>query len=157
MTEFLMTTWDGAGTTPPLMSVARALVQRGHDVRVLADTVLRPDVEAAGAEHVSWTRAPQRTAHGRDGDFIRDWEAKEPGGDFARMRDRLAVGPAKLHAADVREEIERRRPAALLSELLLFGRRAGPQRRARPRAHQPRLRLRRPAASGRQVRRAAPG
>ena len=121
MTEFLMTTWDGAGTTPPLMSVARALVQRGHDVRVLADTVLRPDIEAAGAEYVSWTRAPQRTAHGRDGDFIRDWEAKEPGGDFARMRDRLAVGPAKLHAADVREEIERRRPAALLSELLLFG------------------------------------
>ena len=49
MTEFLMTTWDGAGTTPPLMSVARALVQRGHHVRVLADAVLRPDVEAAGA------------------------------------------------------------------------------------------------------------
>ena len=121
MTHLLMTTWDGSGTTPPLMSVARALVQRGHNVRVLADAVLRDDVEAAGAEHVSWTRAPQRTAHGRDGDFIRDWEAKEPGGDFARMRDRLAVGPAKLHAADVREEIERRRPAAVLSELLLFG------------------------------------
>lgn len=37
------------------------------------------------------------------------------------MRDRLAVGPAALYAADVREEIERRRPAAVLSELLLFG------------------------------------
>src|ERR671919_255404 len=99
MTEFLMTTWDGAGTTPPLMSVARALVQRGHHVRVLADAVLRPDVEAAGAEHVSWTRAPQRTAHGRDGDFIRDWEAKEPGGDFARMRDRQ-VGALVMAAWD---------------------------------------------------------
>ena len=35
-----------------MMSVARALVERGHDVRVLADPVLRADVEAAGAEHV---------------------------------------------------------------------------------------------------------
>ena len=26
MTHLLMTTWDGWGTTPPLMSVARALV-----------------------------------------------------------------------------------------------------------------------------------
>lgn len=121
MNEFLMTTWAGAGTTPPLMSVARSLVERGHNVRVLGDAVLRPDVEAAGAKHISWTRAPQRMAHGRDGDFIRDWELKEPGGDFARMRDRVGVGPASLHAADVRAEIERRRPDAVLTELLLFG------------------------------------
>ena len=121
MTEFLMTTWDGAGTTPPLMSVADALVQRGHSVRVLADDLLRPEVEAAGAQHLSWTRAPQRSGHGRDGDFVRDWEADDLLGNFARMRDRLAVGPASLYAADVREEIERRRPAAVLSELLLFG------------------------------------
>ena len=40
------------GHTPPMMSVARALVERGHDVRVLADPLLRADVEAAGAEHV---------------------------------------------------------------------------------------------------------
>ena len=48
MTEFLMTTWDGAGTTPPLMSVANALVQRGHSVRVLADDLLRPEVRRSG-------------------------------------------------------------------------------------------------------------
>ena len=75
MTDILMTTWDGAGTTPPLMSVARALVSRGHNVRVLADPVLRAEVEATGAEHLSWTRAPHRTITGPDGDFIRDWEA----------------------------------------------------------------------------------
>ena len=39
MTDLLMTTWDGSGTTPPLMSVARALVERGHSLRVLADPV----------------------------------------------------------------------------------------------------------------------
>jgi MGT family glycosyltransferase len=119
MTDVLMTTWDGAGTTPPQMSVARALVARGHSVRVLADPVLRPEVEAAGAEHLSWNRAPHRATTGFDSHFVRDWE---PGPDgFARMRDNLAVGPAAAYAADVREEITRARPDCLLTEMLLFG------------------------------------
>lgn len=122
MSELLMTTWAGAGTTPPLMSVARALVGRGHAVRVMADDLLRADVEAAGADFVPWTRAPQvRTAHGREGDRIRDWEPQDPVQAFGRARDGVAVGPAALYAADVREQIEARRPDALLSEVLLLG------------------------------------
>ncbi|HEX2149901.1 MAG TPA: glycosyltransferase [Actinomycetota bacterium] len=121
MPEFLMTTWHGAGTTPPLMSVAKALVSRGHRVRVLADSLLRPEVEAAGAEHIPWTSAPQRTMPGRDDDFVRDWETQDPAESFARTRDRLVVGPAALYAKDVREQLERHRPAALLTELLLMG------------------------------------
>lgn len=121
MADLLMTTWDGAGTTPPLMSVARALVARGHTVRVLADPVLKPDVEDTGAEHISWRRAPHRTTQDRDGDFVRDWDAPSPAEGFALMRDRLAVGPAALYARDVRDEIDRSRPAAVLTELLLFG------------------------------------
>ena len=121
MTHLLMTTWDGSGTTPPLMSVARALVERGHSLRVLADPVLRPDVEATGAEHVSWTRAPHRTERSLSRHFIEDWAGLEPAEGFARMRDRLAVGPAAAFAADVREELARRPAAAVLTELLLFG------------------------------------
>lgn len=119
MTQILMTTWDGAGATPPLMSVARALVDRGHGVRVLADPVLRLEVEAAGAEHLSWTRAPHRTSRDLAGHFVRDWEAGPEG--FARMRDRLAIGPAAAFAADVREELDRRATDVLLTELLLWG------------------------------------
>jgi MGT family glycosyltransferase len=120
MTELLMTTWDGGGTTPPLMSVARALVARGHRLRVLADPVLRADVEATGAEFVSWTRAPHRQDRNYDDHFVRDWGG-DPAEGFARMRDALALGPAAAYAADVREELERRPAAALLTELLLFG------------------------------------
>jgi MGT family glycosyltransferase len=119
MTKILMTTWDGAGTTPPLMSVASALVARGHEVRVLADPVLRSDVEATGAEHVSWTRAPHRRSTDLDSHFVRDWEAGPEG--FACMRDNLAVGPASAFAADVREEIIRSNSEVVLTELLLFG------------------------------------
>ena len=113
MTQLLMTTWDGSGTTPPLMSVARALVERGHNLRVLADPVLRPDVEATGAEHVSWTRAPHRAERSLSRHFIEDWAGLEPAEGFARMRDRLAVGPAAAFAADVREELTRRPAAAV--------------------------------------------
>jgi MGT family glycosyltransferase len=101
------------------MSVARALVERGHDVRVLADPVLRADIEVTGAEHVSWTRAPHRSSPGFDSLFVHDWAAGPEG--FAVMRDELAVGPAAAYAADVREEIEANRPDCLLTELLLFG------------------------------------
>ena len=120
MTELLMTTWDGGGTTPPLMSVARALVARGHHLRVLADPVLRADVEATGGEFVSWTRAPHRRERGHGDHFVRDWGVDPPEG-FARMRDSLALGPAAAYAADVREELARRPTAAVLTELLLFG------------------------------------
>jgi MGT family glycosyltransferase len=119
MTEILITTWDGAGTTPPLMSVARALVDRGHNVRVLADPTLRAEVAAAGAEWLGWKRAPHRTSAGLDGLFVHDWEPGPAG--FAAMRDQLAVGPAASFAADVREELEARRPDVMLTELLLFG------------------------------------
>jgi MGT family glycosyltransferase len=120
MTELLMTTWDGGGTTPPLMSVARGLVARSHRLRVLADPVLQADVEATGAEFVSWTRAPHRPERGYGDHFVRDWGV-DPAEGFARMRDALALGPAAAYAADVREELERRPAAALLTELLLFG------------------------------------
>lgn len=119
--NFLMTTWDGAGTTPPLMSVARALVGQGHRVRVMADPTLQTDVEATGAEYIGWARAPHRINREIDGDFIRDWEPDSPVEGFGRMRDRLAVGAAAAFAAEVRAEVGRERPDAILTELLLFG------------------------------------
>ena len=111
-----MTAWDGAGAIPPLMSVAHALVSRGHHVRVLADPVLRAEVEAAGATHISWSRAPHRVTRSRQTLFIPDWVD-----GFPAMRDNLAVGPAALFAADVREELDRSPAAGVLTEALLFG------------------------------------
>jgi MGT family glycosyltransferase len=119
MTQFLMTAWDGAGAMPPLMSVARALVDRGHGVRVLADPVLRSEVEASGAEHLDWTRAPHRATTDRESHFVRDWAGGPDG--FAAMRDNIAVGPAAAFAEDVREELTRKHADCLLTELLLFG------------------------------------
>jgi len=39
--------WDGGGTVPPELGVARRLVARGHSVRVLADPVIEDEARAA--------------------------------------------------------------------------------------------------------------
>jgi MGT family glycosyltransferase len=101
--------------------VAAALGERGHAVRVLADPVLRPEVEAAGAEHVDWTRAPHRVDRSDESELFRDWEARTPAGGLARMRDGLMFGPAADIAADVTEELERRPADVVVSEMVLCG------------------------------------
>ena len=121
MTHLLMTTWDGVGHD----TAADERRPRAGGARAQPARARRPgietDVEATGAEHVSWTRAPHRTERSLSRHFIEDWAGLEPAEGFARMRDRLAVGPAAAFAADVREELARRPAAAVLTELLLFG------------------------------------
>ena len=46
----LLVTWDGAGNLPPERSLLRALVARGHTVRVLAHPSVREAIERDGAE-----------------------------------------------------------------------------------------------------------
>lgn len=119
--RYLFAIVDGGGTVPADTSVIRAVVGRGHDVRVLADRVLAPDVEATGAEHVPWTRAPQRPDLDPRSVVIEDWDAKSPFEAFARVRDGVLVGPADLFAADVRAELQRRPADAVAANLFVFG------------------------------------
>lgn len=127
MARFLLCLWDGGGCVPPTLDVAAALTRRGHDVRVLADPVLRPDVEASGARFAAWTTAPHRDDHTPASEFIRDWEPRTPMGGLARIRDRLVTGPAARFAADVRAELARSPADVVAPELLLLGAGVGAQ------------------------------
>jgi MGT family glycosyltransferase len=121
MSRILFTLWDGGGNSPPVLSVASALVERGHDVRVLADRSLRDAVERSGARHVPWTSAPQRDSADPSTEFVRDSEARTPLGATARLRDRLIVGAAPAFAADTLAEIAREPTDVVVSENLLLG------------------------------------
>src|SRR3954463_5085257 len=106
VSRYLFVLWDGGGNVPPQLGIVSRLVARGHDVRVLAEPSLEPDVTATGASFVSLDRAPHRDDRSPESDFVRDWEARTPIGEFARTRDRVLIGPSALYAHDVLAELE---------------------------------------------------
>ncbi len=119
--RYLFAIIDGGGTVPADTSVIRAMVERGHDVRVLADRVLAPDIARTGAEHVVWDRAPQRPNLDPQSVIMKDWDAKTPFEAFGRVRDGAMVGPAALFAADVRSELQRRPADVVVGNFFVFG------------------------------------
>lgn len=100
--HYLFAIWDGGGTVPVELGVAKRLLARGHTVTILADPVLAPDVEASGADHRSWVAAPHRNTAAIEDDVLKDWECRNPLELFHRIRDRIFTGPAAEYAHDVR-------------------------------------------------------
>ncbi|HEX8119729.1 MAG TPA: glycosyltransferase [Solirubrobacteraceae bacterium] len=120
--NFLLATWDGGGHAGPMLSVARALLARGHRVRVLADPSLRDEVVASGARFVPWQLAPHRPAGAAGGEVVfRDTDANGPAGAATRARDGLICGPAIHFAADCRRELHRERADVVVADHMLPG------------------------------------
>ena len=117
----LQVIWDGGGNTAPQLAIARELVGRGHDVRILAHDVQREKVEKTGAAFAAYRHAPQTDIARPETDILRDWEAKTPLGAFARVRDRLMYGPAGLFARDVIETLEAHPADVVAWDYLLLG------------------------------------
>jgi MGT family glycosyltransferase len=125
--RYLFAITDAGGSVPPDTSVVRALVDRGHHVRVLADRVLAPDIEPTGAVHVPWTSAPQRADLEPTSMVIQDWDARTPQQAFVRALEGVMTGPAALFAADVRAELQREPADAVVSNIFLLGAQLGAQ------------------------------
>ena len=119
--RFLMPMWEGGGTIPPELGVARRLVARGHSVHVLGDPTIREQAVAAGCSFSPWQRAPHRTALDPAQDLMKDWETNNPLVMLARLRDRFVAGPAAAYAADTAEAITATQPDAVVPDYLLFG------------------------------------
>lgn len=119
--RFLFVMWEGGGNVPPQLGLARKLVDRGHQVRVLTEPSLRQDVSGTGASYTSFTSAPHRSDRSRHSDLARDFDAKTPIGALAAVRDRVMFGPARAYAQDTAAEIARFRPHVLVSDWVLFG------------------------------------
>ena len=106
----LLVSWGSSGNLNPILTAARQLKQHGHRARVMADPAMRNDVEAAGFEYMSWTRAPIGSA-------------ADPS-DFADLQGwfRQAVfDPAEAYASDLLGEIRRTQTDAVICIDLLFG------------------------------------
>lgn len=66
-----------SGNAPPQLAVTRRLIERGHEVRVLAHRVARERIADTGAEFVEFRRSvPDMDLTTRETDSLRDWEAR---------------------------------------------------------------------------------
>jgi MGT family glycosyltransferase len=128
----LFVLWDGGGNVPLQLGLAKGLVERGHDVRVLTEDSLAADVNSAGCRFEPFVTAPNRAS--RLEDLVRDSEARTPLGAFARARDRVVMGPAAAYAHDTRGALEREAVDALASDYMLFGPPIAAERAAVPTA-----------------------
>lgn len=119
--DFLFATWEGGGTVPPALTVARKLLARGHRVRVMSDGCNRPEVKAIGAEFIAYRQAPSRPDKTAASDPVREWEAQSPQDSFKRLLNKIMCGPALSYARDVLVELDRRQPDLIVGSELLFG------------------------------------
>ncbi len=120
--HYLLATWDGGGTVPIDLGIARALVDRGHTVTALADPTMAAEVVAAGAAFVPWREAPHRRSTAPEDDILKDWEVRRrPIALLRRVSDRLLTGPAAAFARETDAEIGRRRPDVVLVDAAILG------------------------------------
>jgi UDP:flavonoid glycosyltransferase YjiC (YdhE family) len=83
-----------SGNAPPQLAVTRSLVERGHDVRVLAHRAARGRVEQTGATVIEVEGATADLDLTRaETDPVRDWAAKTPLGAAVRLRDGAMIEP----------------------------------------------------------------
>jgi MGT family glycosyltransferase len=81
------------GNAPPQLALTRQLVERGHEVLVLAHRAARERVAGTGADFVAFRRAlPDMDMARPESDSLRDWEARTRLGAALRLRENLLVG-----------------------------------------------------------------
>jgi MGT family glycosyltransferase len=105
--KILVAGWDSGGGVEAVQTVVRRAVARGHDVRVLGTGGLRSRFESAGAVFLPYKYAPDNDLRWPETDLLKDRETRNPLTLWARVRDRLLVGPAREFCRDVLEELHR--------------------------------------------------
>jgi UDP:flavonoid glycosyltransferase YjiC (YdhE family) len=87
-----------SGNAPPQLAVTRQLVERGHEVRVLAHRATRARIERTGAEFVEFRHSfPEMDLTRRETDTLRDWEPRT----FIGARRRLLENALFAFVGDV--------------------------------------------------------
>lgn len=130
--RYLLTMWEGGGTIPPQLGVARRLLDRGHAVHVLGDPTIEKPAADLGCTFSPWEEAPHRLTLDPAEDLIKDWEVSNPLSLLKRAQDRFMAGPAGRYARDTLRTIATTRPDAVLADSMLFGSMAAAEAAALP-------------------------
>ena len=90
---------------PPILGLARRLVERGHSVRVMSDPCNEVEARAAGCDFTGYSRAPHRSDKSAASTLFRDYEANNRSD---RLRAAAKMLASSGYAEDVLEEIKAR-------------------------------------------------
>jgi MGT family glycosyltransferase len=132
--HYLLPMWEGGGNVPPILGIARRLIERGHTVTVLGDPTIQVEAERFGCRFLPWRRAPHRTTLLPEDDLLRDWETTNPFVMLRRFRDRFITDPAPAYAADTLDAIDVTSPDMVVPEYTIFGAFIAAEKRGLPAA-----------------------
>jgi UDP:flavonoid glycosyltransferase YjiC (YdhE family) len=109
MSPYLIVTWDGAGNLPPTLGIARTLVERGHDVRLLGHNTIAERCGDVGARFVPLSQTEV-------------WDAMEapadPEAEVKLLIDEICF--SSTIAGDLAGELGREPAAAVLVDCMQF-------------------------------------
>ena len=109
MNRFLIMTWDGAGNLAPTLGIARTLVERGHDVRLMGHRTIAERCGDVGTRFVPLSQGEL-------------WDAMDDPGDF-EAEIRLLINELSFSstvAGDLAKELDRKPADAVLVDCMLF-------------------------------------
>jgi len=121
MIRYLFAMWEGGGTVPPELGIARRLIDRRHHVHIIGDPTIEPAARRIGAAFTVWREAPHVTSLRPEDVLVRDWEITNPFTLFGAMRDALLCGPTRLFARETLAAIEAVRPDVVAPDMVLIG------------------------------------
>ena len=119
--RFLLAIIDGGGTVPPALGLARSLVGRGHQVRVLADPTVATDAESAGCAFSPWREAPHFRSRDEQTAVVEAFESRRPYRAIKAVRDFAGPGMTRRYARDVVSTAQEAGVDAVLAEGALPG------------------------------------
>lgn len=119
--KFIIATWEGGGSVGPALTVARKLVNAGHDVRVFSDACNKEESETTGARFRPWTSAPSRSDRSRESELIVDWQFDTVTRRIDHIFATIVVGPALQYATDLIRELKLEPADLVVASELVFG------------------------------------
>ena len=119
--RFLLAIIDGGGTVPPALGLARSLVGRGHQVRVLADPTVAADAESAGCAFSPWREAPHFRSREEQTAVVAAFESRRPYRAIKAVRDFAGPEMTRRYARDVVSTAREAGVDAVLAEGALPG------------------------------------
>ncbi|MEX2567853.1 MAG: nucleotide disphospho-sugar-binding domain-containing protein [Cyclobacteriaceae bacterium] len=114
--NFLFLTVDGGGNIPPVLGIAKRLLQRGHEVSVLTEPCLQSPVKSFGFHFIPFKC--HFTRENRNEDICQDWNdspLKKP-----TVFKNIIFGPAKITVKETLEALEQTKADVLVVDCLLF-------------------------------------